>query len=121
MATVVPVRPRGSRSLLRQASLPWGRWSVRSAALTYVAVLLVVPMVVIFQDGLSLGLAGLWHAVSLPVARSALFLTLWSAAVMAVINAVMGTLTAYVLVRYEFPGKGILNGLVDLPFSIPTL
>ena len=121
MASAAPVSSLDKRGLPGQAALPWGRWSVRGAALTYVLVLLVVPVVVIFQDGLSLGPAGLWRAVWLPVARSALFLTLWTAAVMAVINAIMGTLTAYVLVRYEFPGKGLLNGLVDLPFSIPTL
>jgi len=40
---------------------------------------------------------------------------------MAVINAIMGTLTAYVLVRYNFPGKGLLNAIVDLPLAIPTL
>ena len=103
-------------------SAPWlGRWSVRAVALSYVAVLLVVPLAVILQDGLSLGLGGLWRAVTLPIARSALWLTFWTAGVMAVINAVMGTLTAYVLVRYEFPGKSLLNGVVDLPFSIPTL
>jgi sulfate transport system permease protein len=49
------------------------------------------------------------------------YLTLWTSAVMTVINTIMGTLTAYVLVRYQFPGKGILNSIVDLPLAIPTL
>jgi len=84
-------------------------------------VLLLIPLVVIFQDGLKGGLAGLWHAISLPIAWSAFRLTLWTAAVMAAINAVMGTLTAYVLVRYRFPGKSLLNAIVDLPLAIPTL
>lgn len=101
--------------------VPWGRYSVRATALTYLLILLIIPLAVIFQDGLSAGLGGLWRAVSVPVARSALWLTLWTAAIMALINAVMGTLTAYVLVRYRFAGKGLLNGIVDLPFSIPTL
>ncbi len=100
---------------------PWGRWSVRSLALTYLAVLLVIPLIVIIQDGFAKGLGGFWRAVSSPVAANALWLTLWTAAIMAVINAVMGLLTAYVLVRYEFPGKALLNSLVDLPFAIPTL
>jgi sulfate transport system permease protein len=90
-------------------------------ALTYLTLLLIIPLVVIFQDGLGNGLGGLWRAVTLPVARSALWLTLWTAAIMAIINAVMGTLTAYVLVRYQFRGKTFLNGVVDLPFAIPTL
>ncbi len=121
MATAVPASTGDVRDLPAPATLPWGRWGVRSVALTYLAVLLIIPLAVIFQDGLGLGLAGLWRAVSLPVARSALWLTFWTAAVMAVINAVMGTLAAYVLVRYQFPGKALLNGIVDLPFSIPTL
>lgn len=102
-------------------SAPWGRWGVRSVALTYLTVLLIVPLAVIFQDGLRNGLGGLWQAVSTPVAFAALRLTFWTAGVMAIINAVMGTITAYVLVRYNFPGKAILNSVVDLPLAIPTL
>jgi sulfate transport system permease protein len=100
---------------------PWGRWALKTAAFTYLAVLLIIPLVVIFQDGLSEGLTGLWHAISLPIAWSALKLTLWTSALMAGINAVMGTMTAYVLVRYTFPGKSVLNAIVDLPLAIPTL
>jgi sulfate transport system permease protein len=90
-------------------------------ALTYLTVMLIIPLLVIVQDGLREGLAGLWYQISLPVARSALQLTLWTAALMTLINTVMGTLTAYVLVRYEFPVKAWLNGIVDLPLAIPTL
>lgn len=100
---------------------PWGRWSVRTLALTYLTVMLIIPLAVILQDGVREGLGGLWAAISLPIAWSALRLTLWTAAIMAFINAVMGTLTAYVLVRYTFPGKALLNAVVDLPLAIPTL
>lgn len=101
--------------------LPWGRWAVRAAALSYLALLLIIPLVVIIQDGLREGLSGLWYQVTLPIAWSALGLTLWTAAVMTVINTVMGTLTAYVFVRYDFPGKTLFNSLIDLPLAIPTL
>ena len=100
---------------------PWGRWGIQSAALTYLTVLLLIPLAVIFQDGLKGGLSALWESISLPIAWSALRLTLWTSAVMAVINAIMGTLTAHVLVRYSFPGKSLLNSIVDLPLAIPTL
>ncbi|MCU0935495.1 MAG: ABC transporter permease subunit, partial [Gammaproteobacteria bacterium] len=56
-----------------------------------------------------------------PVAADALARTLLTAGVMALVNAVMGTATAWILVRYQFPGRGLLSGLVDLPFAIPTL
>jgi sulfate transport system permease protein len=84
-------------------------------------VFLIIPLVVILQDGFRAGLLGLWEAVTEPAALHALYLTLWTAAVMAAINAFMGTLTAYVQVRYRFTGQGLLNALIDLPLSIPTL
>jgi sulfate transport system permease protein len=97
------------------------RLAVRGLAFSYLAALLIIPLAVIVQDGLQAGPLGLWRAVSQPVAWSALALALWTAAVMAAINAVMGTLTAWVLVRYRFPGKALLNAVVDIPFAIPTL
>jgi len=100
---------------------PWGRWGIQSAAWTYVTLLLLIPLAVIFQDGLRDGLGALWQSISSPIAWSALRLTLWTSALMALINAIMGTLTAYVLVRYNFPGKSLLNAIVDLPLAIPTL
>ena len=100
---------------------PWARWGVKSAAFTYLIVLLFIPLVVIFQDGLHGGLDGLWQSITQPIAWAALGLTLWTSALMAMINAVMGTLTAYVLVRYNFPGKSLLNAIIDLPLAIPTL
>src|SRR5512139_3985579 len=104
-----------------RAPLPWGRWGLRAIAITYLAVMLIIPLAVIFQDGLREGLTGLWDQVSSPIAWSALKLTIWTSAVMTLINTVMGTLTAYVLVRYEFPGKSFLNSVIDLPLAIPTL
>jgi sulfate/thiosulfate transport system permease protein len=101
--------------------IPWGRRGVRTAALTYLFVLLLIPLMVILKDGLSEGIAELVRQVTLPIAWSALMLTLWTAAVMTAINTFMGTLTAYVIVRYEFYGKTLLNSLIDLPLAIPTL
>lgn len=102
-------------------AFPWGRWGVRSVALVYVTIMLIIPLAIIAQDGLRDGLTGLWRAVTYPVAWHALMLTLWTAAIMVVINTIMGTLTAYVLVRYEFTGKTLLNAVIDLPLAIPTL
>jgi sulfate transport system permease protein len=99
----------------------WGKWSMRSVGLTYLIVLLIIPLIVIFRDGLSQGLGELVRQAMLPAAWSALKLTLWTAAVMTLINTVMGTITAYVLVRYGFRGKTLLNSLIDLPLAIPTL
>jgi sulfate transport system permease protein len=112
------VRLAADKSSERSA---WGIWGVRTLALAYVGVMLVIPLLVILQDGVRGGLGELWRQATLPAAWHALRLTLWTAAVMTVLNAVMGVLTAYVLVRYEFAGKGILNAAIDLPLAIPTL
>ena len=100
---------------------PWGVWGIRGVAIAYLAVMLVIPLAVIFRDGLRGGLEELWRQITLPVAWHALGLTLWTAALMTIINAIMGTMTAYVLVRYSFRGQALLNALVDLPLAIPTL
>ncbi len=104
-----------------RAPLPWGRWGLRAVALSYLLLMLIIPLAVILQDGLREGLSGLWQQVTMPIAWSALKLTLWTSAVMTVINTVMGTLAAYVLVRYDFPGKTLLNSVIDVPLAIPTL
>ena len=99
----------------------WGRWGLRGAAISYLALMIVLPLSAIFARGFQDGIRPFWEDLTNPIAFAALKLTLVVALITALINAVMGTLTAYVLVRYEFPGRGLLNGLVDMPFAIPTL
>jgi sulfate transport system permease protein len=83
--------------------------------------MVVLPVATIAREGLARGPRALGHAIWHPVARAALALTLETALIMAVVNAVMGTLIAYVLVRYRFPGRKLLDLVIDLPFAIPTL
>jgi sulfate transport system permease protein len=83
--------------------------------------MIVVPLAAVVERGLGRGLAAFWDEVTRPLAVDALLLTLWTALLMTVVNATLGTLTAYVLVRYRFPGRRLLDGVVDLPFAIPTL
>jgi sulfate/thiosulfate transport system permease protein len=67
------------------------------------------------------GLDGFWRAVSNPQGVAALKLTLLASLGIVLVNAVFGTLIAWVLVRDEFPGKGVVNALIDLPFALPTI
>jgi sulfate transport system permease protein len=67
------------------------------------------------------GLDGFWTAVSSPQAVAALKLTIIASFIVVAINALSGTLIAWVLVRDEFHGKGIVNSLIDLPFALPTI
>lgn len=98
-----------------------GGLAVRVGVCAYVGALVALPLAALLVEGLGQGFAGLWAAVSAPVALAALRLTLVTAAIMAAANAVMGTATAWVLTRFTFPGRGLLSALVDLPFAIPTL
>lgn len=96
-------------------------WLLRGAFALFVALLVAIPLTALLVAGLSNGPAGVVRSVMDPMARDAIGRTLWTAATMSVINAVMGTATAWILVRYRFPGRGLLSAFVDLPFAIPTL
>jgi sulfate/thiosulfate transport system permease protein len=105
----------------RSEPRPWGKYGLRTTAVLYLGVMVVLPIVTIARRGFSLGLGTLARSILRPVPLGAIVLTLETAGIMAIINAVMGTLVAYVLVRYRFPGKKLMNLVIDLPFSIPTL
>jgi sulfate/thiosulfate transport system permease protein len=109
------------RAIPTAAIKPWGRWGLRVAAIGYLTLMIAVPLSAILANGLAGGLAAFWTEVTAPIAVEAMKLTIFVAFLMTAVNAVMGTLTAYVLVRYRFPGKALLNTIVDLPFAIPTL
>lgn len=100
---------------------PWGKWSLRVVAILYLGLILLLPLAAMLQHGFSNGLSAFINDVTNPLAWGALKLTLTAAIAMTLINTLMGTLTAYVLVRYEFFGRRLLNSLIDLPFAIPTL
>lgn len=100
---------------------PWGKWSLRVVAVLYLSLILLLPLAAMLQHGFSNGLSTFINDVTNPLAWGALKLTLTAAIMMTVINTLMGTLTAYVLVRYEFFGRRLLNSIIDLPFAIPTL
>ncbi|MEX1071930.1 MAG: sulfate ABC transporter permease subunit CysT [Anaerolineales bacterium] len=87
----------------------------------YILIMVIIPVLVIVQDGFREGVDEFWHQITVPIAAHAILLTLWTSALMTIINAIMGLATAFVLVRYDFPGKSILNAIIDLPLAIPTL
>jgi sulfate transport system permease protein len=109
-----------SRPAFALSAGPAQRGAIAAVSL-YVVLLVALPLLTLVHAGLSEGLSAFWQAVSAPIARSALWLTVWTAFVIAAINAVLGTATAWVLVRYRFPGKALISAAVDLPFAIPTL
>ena len=94
------------------------RISLRVLALGYLAVLLLVPVGLVFYRTFERGLGFVWESVTTPAAISALFLTLEVAAITVPLNAAFGIFAALALVRGKFPGKRLLDALIDLPFAI---
>ena len=97
------------------------RWGLRGTAILYLGLMIALPTFAVIVHGFSDGLQSLRDALAAPGAREAIRLTLVLGAVTAIVNVIFGTLVAYVLVRYEFPGRSWLSTIVDIPFAIPTL
>ncbi len=94
---------------------------LRYSCLLYIGVVLIFPLTGLVVKAASAGPVRIWAEISNPFAWHAIWLSLTTAVVMVGISVVTGTATAWVLARYEFPGKGLINALVDLPFSVPTI
>jgi sulfate/thiosulfate transport system permease protein len=90
-------------------------------SVAWLTLIVLIPLSAVVVRSLDDGLAEFWDAVTAPQAQAAIRLTLVISAIVAVIDAVMGTLIAWVLVRDEFPGKRFINALIDLPFALPTI
>ncbi|MGH2629904.1 MAG: sulfate ABC transporter permease subunit CysT [Actinomycetota bacterium] len=97
------------------------RYTLRGAAIVYLGVMVALPVAAVVTRGFGDGLDSLRSALTVPGATAAIRLTLLTSACAAAIGTVMGTMLAYVLVRYSFPGRRVLSALVDLPLAIPTL
>jgi len=89
--------------------------------MAYLSIVALIPLAAVAVKSLENGTDSVWAAVSNPQAVAALKLTLIVSLIVVVINGVFGTLIAWVLVRDEFPGKSIVNSLIDLPFALPTI
>jgi sulfate/thiosulfate transport system permease protein len=94
------------------------RWILRVGTLGYLALLLLVPVGFVFYRAFEHGFGHAWHAVTTPEAVHALELTLVSAAIAVPVNTVFGIVLALALVRTRFPGRGLVNAVVDLPLAL---
>jgi sulfate/thiosulfate transport system permease protein len=88
---------------------------------TYLSLIVLIPLAAVVDRSLEEGVGAFWDAVTAPQAVASLKLTFVVSLVVAAINAVTGTLIAWVLVRDEFRGKRFVNALIDLPFAMPTV
>lgn len=88
--------------------------------LTYLGLIVLIPLAGLFLRSTELGLDGFIRAVASPRALAAFRLTFGASFLAAVVNAFFGLVVAWVLVRYRFPGRRVLDAFVDLPFALPT-
>jgi sulfate/thiosulfate transport system permease protein len=108
----------------RAAAVPGERASTALSlgiVTAYLTVLVALPIAALVWESTSAGAGSFRDVVTSPPAVAALKLTLGASFAAALINAVMGTITAWVLVRDDFRGKAVVNALIDLPFALPTI
>src|SRR5918994_4107024 len=87
----------------------------------YLSLMVLLPLAAVVAESTGGGWDAFWNAVTSPQAVAALKLTVVASLIVVAINAVFGTIIAWVLVRDEFRGKAALNAVIDLPFALPTI
>lgn len=109
-----------SRTLLRRHSVLPGFDLALGFALTYLCLIVLIPLSAVFLKTFTLTWPHFWEAVTSPRVIASYRLTFGASLAAALINAVFGLIVAWVLVRYRFPGRRVVDALVDLPFALPT-
>jgi len=94
------------------------RWAVVVVAVAFLTLFIVIPLVDVFAQAFSKGLAAYLSAIGNPDAIAAIQLTLMAAAISLALNLVFGVIAAWSITKYEFPGKSLLITVIDLPFSV---
>ncbi|KAF3886098.1 MULTISPECIES: sulfate ABC transporter permease subunit CysT [Nostocales] len=94
---------------------------LQGLAVTYISFIVLLPLGVIFLEASKRSWQELWQVIAAPAAVEAYKLSFGAAFLAALINSVFGSILAWILVRYEFPGKRLADGLVDLPFAMPSV
>jgi sulfate transport system permease protein len=89
--------------------------------MSYLSIVALIPLAAVVLKAFDSGADSFWNAISSPQAVAALRLTLIASVIVVLINAIAGTLIAWVLVRDAFPGKSVVNAVIDLPFALPTI
>jgi sulfate/thiosulfate transport system permease protein len=93
----------------------------RGLVTAYLSLIVLIPVAALVAKSTEGGLGEFWTSLTSPLAVSALKLTLITSVIVVLINVITGTAIAWVLVRDSFPGKRIVNSVIDLPFALPTV
>jgi sulfate transport system permease protein len=106
-------------ALKRPSAIP-GFGLALGFTLTYLSLIVLIPLAALVLKAASLGFSGFWDIVTEPRTLAALRVSFVVSFIAAVINVVFGVIVAWVLIRYRFPGRRLLDAIVDLPFALPT-
>src|SRR6478752_6923039 len=112
-------RSRAPRAGLRLPGI--GAGLGRGMVVLYLSLIVLLPIAAMADKSLSHGLGYFWEQVTAPQAINSLELTLVASLIVVIINGFFGTILAWLLVRDEFPGKSVVNAVIDLPFALPTI
>ncbi len=117
--TAINHATRAPRAVTRATGeSPAVRWTLIGIALIFLALVLVLPLVLVFVQAFAKGLPAYWEAIREPDALSAAKLTLLVAAIAVPVNLIFGVAAAWCIAKFEFPGKHLLITLIDLPFAV---
>ncbi|HEX3040700.1 MAG TPA: sulfate ABC transporter permease subunit CysT [Solirubrobacterales bacterium] len=111
--------PTSSRAGLRLPGIGTGVGN--GMVVLYLSIIVLLPLAAVASEAFSLGIGHFWEQVTSPLAKKSLELTVVCSLIVVVLNAFFGTILAWLLVRDEFPGKSIINAVIDLPFALPTI
>ena len=87
-------------------------------AVAFLLVFLLLPLAVVFAEGLRQGIATYLASIAQPEARASILLTLLVAGIAVPLNLVFGVTAAWLMARFQFPGKALLGAIIDIPFSV---
>jgi len=87
----------------------------------YLSIIVLLPLAAVASEAFTGGIGHFWEQVTSPLAIKSLKLTVVCSLIVVVINGIFGTILAWLLVRDRFPGKSIINAVIDLPFALPTI
>jgi sulfate transport system permease protein len=108
------------RTAFKRPSILPGFWPAFSYTVLYLSLVVLLPLSAVFLKSVSSSWEHLWTVITSPQVMASYRLSFGASAVAGLISLVAGFLVAWVLVRYEFPGKALVDALVDLPFALPT-
>lgn len=103
---------------LAQNKGKWAGWGLIAIVITYVSVLILAPLTALTLSAFEKGLGAVFSSFGQSYVLLSFWNTLWISLIVVMIHSVFGTVVAWVLVRHRFPGRALINGLIDMPFAV---